>query len=143
MQIFRPRLLATFVLALLTPLVVGGCSTTAETLDVGDCLRDPSTGTSGVHVVDCTVPHRGQVVGLYEPVGGPYPGVDQLTKEAEVPCQDAFQEFVGSDPLTSVFTLFPLLPTEGAWASGDTTVACIAAIYGDATVKSSFEGARR
>ena len=143
MQVSRRHHLTTFALALLAPIALGACSTTAETLDVGDCLRDPSTGTSGVHVVDCATPHRGQVVELYEPVGGPYPGVDQLTKEAEVPCQEAFQEFVGSDPLTSVFILFPLLPTEGAWGSGDTTVACIAAVYGDATVKSSFEGARR
>lgn len=139
----KARTLGMWTATAMVVTAVSSCSAAAQELRVGDCLKDPSAGTSGVRVVDCTAPHRGQVVGLHEPVQGPYPGVDLLSEEAQVPCQEAFEEFVGLDPMISVLDLFPLLPTQAAWEDGETTVACVAATYGERKVESTFENAQR
>ncbi len=131
------------VTGLVVLLGLSGCSAPSTSLELGDCLRDPSAGSRSIHVVDCEAPHRGQVVGLYEPIGGPYPGIDLLSAEAELPCEEAFEEFIGTSPLTSVFDLFPLIPSEQAWEEGDTLVACIAAIHGEGESSSSFEDSHR
>lgn len=140
---WRRQTVGSSLLASLLGFALAGCGSEPATLTVGDCLVSPTEGSGRAHVVACAEPHRGQVVGMYEPVGGPYPGADVLTEESEAPCEQAFTTFVGSDPLTSVLDLFPLLPTEEAWESGDRTVVCVAAVYDELMVKSSFENSHR
>lgn len=133
----------------LVPLV-GGCalfgSSGAEPireLTVGDCLYAPSAHGDSAKVVDCEHPHSGQVVGVYQPEGGPYPGADILASEAQAYCAEAFARFVGSDPLTSVLDLFPLLPTQGGWDEGDTSVVCVASTFDDLKVRQTFKESHR
>lgn len=136
-----PRSLYALILVGLSTIGLGACSAEHAPLTVGDCLARLD-GQKGPAAVECSAPHQGQVVGFYEPVGGPYPGIDLLTQEATLACAEAFREFVGSDPLTSTLDLLPLLPTEGAWEEGDTTVVCIAAPP-DGSVTYSFEDSHR
>lgn len=136
-------------LTVLAPLI-GGCATAGsngveptDSLAVGDCLFSPSARGDSGKVVDCGRPHSGQVVGIYRATGGPYPGPDLLAEEAQSYCASAFTEFVGSDPLTSVLDLFPLLPTESAWADGDVNVVCVAATFDDLKVRQTFRNSHR
>ena len=142
------KLVALTVLAPL--LVLGGCSAAGssgveptDSLAVGDCLLAPTARGDSAKVVDCTRPHSGQVVGIYRAIGGPYPGPDLLAGEAQSYCASAFTEFVGSDPLTSVLDLFPLLPTESAWDEGDVFVVCVAATFDNVQVRQTFKNSHR
>lgn len=134
---------AILTVAALGAISMAGCAVEAGELEVGDCLKSPHVTGPRVQVVDCNEPHGAQVVGLYRPVGGPYPGAEILAAESEDACETAFADFVGSDPLTSVLDLFPLLPTEAAWGRGETAVVCVAATYNEQMVRSSFEDAHR
>lgn len=135
-----------FALALATGgcgLVSRGSSETTDSLSTGDCLVSLTARGSSARVIDCSMPHRGQVVGVYDAVSGPYPGADQLASEAREYCEDAFEEFVGSNALTSVLDLFPLLPTESSWDEGDHSVVCVASTYDNSTVVTTFKDSHR
>ncbi len=131
-------------------LMLSGCgpvghsnAETTQSLNTGDCLVSPTAKGNSARVVDCSVPHRAQVVGVYEATPGPYPGANQLASEAREYCEDAFEDFVGSSPLTSVLDLFPLLPAESSWDEGDHSVVCVASTYEDATAVSTFKDSHR
>ncbi len=122
---------------------LAGCSDSTLDPVEGTCLRDPSPNSTSVQVVPCEDAHTAQVVGVFEAVSGPYPGVDVLSSESSGFCAQAFETFVGSDPTTSVLDLYPLVPSESSWESGDTSVLCVASTFAGQEVNSSFANSHR
>ncbi len=124
----RASLVAGAASLAVSSLLLAGCSSAdREELELGTCINgDISSGTlQGIDQVDCDSPHFGQVVGMLTVPGGPYPGTDTLTDEAEQPCKTALAEYAGIELSTSVLDLVPLLPSESAWEDGDRTVLCL------------------
>lgn len=110
------------------------CFSTGETRAL-----DPT----GVEPIPCTEPHQCEVVGLYEAVGGPFPGNDTLAREAHEPCIEQFEQYTGAKAPESVYDLYPLLPTEAAWDEGDTTVLCVARLPGNELLTRSVKDTGR
>lgn len=86
-------------------------------LEVGDCIVPPeSTSDEAIDVgrvgtVDCSEPHDGEVVSVFELSGFTYPGDDVLFNRAVEQCP---QE------ISLVF-----YPSEESWSQGDREVACV------------------
>lgn len=134
-------------LVLLGLAAAGGCSQQAFEPAVGRCF-DVKGGEipdwAEMMEVPCDQPHRGEVVGLYEPVGGPYPGTDLLGREAADHCAKRFTEYVGSNPVESVLDLYPLIPTRTSWEEdGDKQVVCAVQLPGDLPLTKSIKDSER
>ena len=79
---------------------------------------------SDLDVVPCTESHDGEVTGVYQAVGGSYPGEDAITDEAERRCAD-----FAPDNLTSTsrddLSIYFIYPRSANWAVGDREVQCL------------------
>lgn len=105
-------------------LLLPACST-EQSVDVGDCLNDLKIPRP--RIVSCEREHSGEVVGKYVAEGSEYPGAEALQDDAKQPCEDAFQEYVGSPASESIYDLAPLIPTKSSWDDrDDREVLCVA-----------------
>lgn len=100
--------------------------------EVGACLdwrgEIAATATADeIRVVDCGVPHAGEVVARPEHPGATsYPGEDALLAWAWAPCIAGFRDYVGSEYWTSSLDLALLYPSDILWLKGDRTLECVA-----------------
>ena len=89
----------------------------ASELEVGDCIvppdvtSDETVDVERVRTVDCSEPHDGEVVSVFELDGFTYPGDDVLFNRAFEQC-----------PQESSLVFYP---TEESWSQGDREVACV------------------
>ena len=110
----------TFAFAVVIVLAILACEEGKSTFDleVGDCIVPPpdvsideSIEVERVGTVDCSEPHDGEVVAVFEMNGFTYPGDDELFNRAYDQCpQEASLVFY---------------PSEESWAEGDREVACV------------------
>ncbi len=111
------------VAAGLGAVALAGCSS-APTIEVGDCLTNPSA--DHVRVISCEQSHSGEVVGSYRAEDGPYPGEAALEQQAQGSCAAAFALYVGVPVASSIYDLVPLLPTKNTWEKrGDREILCV------------------
>lgn len=115
---------------LFTPIILStaGCSDTGRSdLELGDCIDAnlDSGKVENIKPADCEDPHFGQVVGILDVTGGPYPGSDRLTEETASQCKEAAEEFAQIELLASAYDLATLVPSESSWESGDHDVLCV------------------
>jgi hypothetical protein len=113
----RSRLTLALAAAVAFAACAGGNS--AFELQVGDCIMPPDAEAGeGVHVdnvrtVDCSEPHDGEVVALFNIEGDVYPGDEALFQQAVEQCPSEASNFV--------------YPSEESWHElDDGEVACIA-----------------
>jgi hypothetical protein len=110
--------------------------TTVEKLKAGDCVQK-LTGTkiSTVPVIDCAAPHEVQLVGLYTPRKGAYPGQKSLITTGATGCAPVVRSAVreNAPPVETV----PLVPSEATWKSGNRRILCFVGATGAANLTES------
>lgn len=113
----------------------------------GSCLlgvRDARELTEEtVKVVDCAMPHDGEVVANVEHPGGSYPGEDALFAFGGTSCRLAFKSYVGVSFRASRLEMLVLYPEEILWLKGDRTIDCIAIAPDDTPLVGSVRGTRQ
>ena len=141
----RTRVQALAVAALLA-VALASCGTSVFELEAGECFDDPDSfeAVSDVTTVSCDEPHDNQVFAI-ESISGPsnYPGWDLVAAESDEVCLDAFEPFVGTDYLSSMFEIGWLAPTADSWADGDRGVVCFLYDPTLAPITGSVEGSGR
>ena len=110
-------------------LVLAGCSSTIDSLGVGDCFNAPepsyvATEISDVDVVDCDEPHRYEMYALKEMTNSSFPGESQAADMADDYCLSRFESFVGMEYDYSIYYNFSIFPTSGSWSQGDRSIQC-------------------
>jgi hypothetical protein len=97
--------------AVLVLLMAAACmGTSVFELEVGDCIKDPHSTEefkeiSTVERVDCSEPHYGQVLALFELEESEFPGLDALDSTAWERCPSG---------TTDIF-----VPSEKSWREAD------------------------
>lgn len=109
--------------------VLAGCSTTIDSLSVGDCFSGPEasyvgTKVSDVDVVDCSEPHRYEIYAAKEMTNSSYPGESQAANIAADYCASRFQSYVGMEYTYSIYYISSVYPTSGSWSQGDRSIQC-------------------
>lgn len=141
------RTLGLVAVGALSAVLVAACGAKVEDPEVGMCFDNPdptTTATAGISPIPCDKPHTCEIVGMFEAVGGPYPGLERLTQESQEACVADFEQYVGMNPLESVYDLYPLVPTKEAWENqDDTTVLCVARLPSDQPISGSIAGVSR
>ena len=106
----------------------------ASTLAVGDCVYDPFD-TSVAHgfdggqefqVVDCSVPHGGEVVYVGQGSGS---DPDDAWAAANETCIAQFEEYVRSDYFQSDLWVTAYLPGAASWTAGERAFVCVASPF--------------
>ena len=105
---------------------LGAGASTAEDLQVGDCLND--AGLSGivtsVPVVPCDEPHDSEAYAEFDLDEGPFPGKEQIVARGDAGCVEAFAAFVGIPFNDSELAYSYYQPTESSWPQGDRRILC-------------------
>jgi hypothetical protein len=103
----------------------------AAGVDVGDCLRDPTTSLADgeneierVRTVSCLEQHAEEVYASVTLIGIEFPGIEVIGVRASIGCIGRFEDFVGVPYAESILELSYLTPTEESWAVGDRVVLC-------------------
>jgi len=108
-------------------------------LVVGQCFDvPPEVGAVGtddaelleVEVMPCDEPHDHEIISAFDheaASGVAYPGIDELTANAEDRCIADFETWVGSSFEVSSLDILVLGPTAEGWSLDDRTLLCIAA----------------
>ena len=109
-------------------------------LRVGDCLREVRSVGTDPPVVDCDLPHRGEVFATPSLPPGPYPGRDMVPSLAADACKARFKLFVGRELESAELNLFTVWPIEATWAT-KRKVTCVVFDYADVT--GTLKGADR
>ena len=109
--------------------LLAGCSTTIDSLSVGDCFNGPEasyagTEVSDVDVVDCSEPHRYEIYAAKEMTNSSYPGQSQAGAMADDFCLSRFQSYVGMEYTYSIYYISSAFPTSGSWSQGDRSIQC-------------------
>ena len=109
--------------------VLAGCSTTIDSLSVGDCFSGPeasytATEVSDVDVVECSEPHRYEIYAVKEMTNSSFPGQSQAANMADDYCLSRFESFVGMEYDYSIYYLSSVFPTSGSWSQGDRSIQC-------------------
>ena len=109
--------------------LLAGCSTTIDSLSVGDCFNGPEasyagTEVSDVDVVDCSEPHRYEIYAAKEMTNNSYPGQSQAGAMADDYCLSRFQSYVGMEYTYSIYYISTAFPTSGSWSQGDRSIQC-------------------
>ena len=109
--------------------VLAGCSTTIDSLSVGDCFNGPEasyvgTEVSDVDVVDCSEPHRYEIYAAKEMTNNSFPGDNQAANMADDYCLSRFQSYVGTEYAYSIYYISSAVPTSGSWSQGDRSIQC-------------------
>ncbi len=123
----RKLLVGGALLALLMGLTA--CSDTpANEFEAGECTNDDLSGSIGeIETVDCDEEHTGEAYAQFDIDGDEFPGVDEVSTEAQERCfGDLFEDYVGTPYSESVFLAQFLAPSEDSWEQADDrTVICI------------------
>ncbi len=111
-------------------LVASACSTSVFSLEVGDCMKDTSTGeVSAVNTVDCTEPHMAEVYHSFDVSLPAYDG-DAIDSQSVDQCLGAFEGYVGIDYASSIYDITTLSPTLESWnEADDREVLCLLVPY--------------
>lgn len=109
--------------------VLAGCSTTIDSLSVGDCFKGPEASyvgieVSDVDVVDCSEPHRYEIYAAKEMTNNSFPGDNQAANMADDYCLSRFQSYVGLEYNYSIYYISSVVPTSGSWSQGDRSIQC-------------------
>lgn len=117
-------------------------------LAVGDCFDPIDDAKDGAFlaalVLPCSSPHRHEVFGLPELAGAPatpFPGRDELDRQARDLCGAAFESYVGIPFDRSGYGYTYYAPAESQWAAGERTVWCV--IDAGTLLTGSVKGARQ
>lgn len=101
-------------------------STTATSLQAGDCILDPGADqVVDVARVDCATPHDFEVIGTVTLTGSAYPGDAQAVAAARAACEPVFASYVGEPYDDSPWFINVFTPTAETWASGERTATCL------------------
>jgi len=122
---------------------------------VGDCLQEPDASSdevTDVTVVPCDGAHDYELYDEFDLTtdDDQWPGMEQLSADADGGCYDAFETFVGVpfDESESLWYTY-YHPTEQSWAEGDRAIQCLIYEASDSRgmnltpVEGSLEGAAR
>jgi len=107
----RWRVTAWVVGAVIVGLMAAGCAgTSVFDLEEGDCIKDPNlteefTEVGTVQRVDCSEPHYGRVLALFDVEDSEFPGLDELGTMAWEGCPSG--------------TVDILVPSERSWNEAD------------------------
>ncbi|AKU65789.1 septum formation protein [Schaalia meyeri] len=107
---------------------LAGCSdSSVRHMRVGQCIRLPHEETATtVETTGCAREHDAEVFHVTSAPDGDFPGADTLNKQAETECISAFDEYVGTDYLTSSLDATWMIPTKDSWAQKDRSIVCLA-----------------
>ena len=97
-------------------------------LEVGDCvngLKEAEVLVS-VDAVACSEPHDAELYATVEVPDGPWPGVEELSLDAQQQCSDEMAENFQAAYEDEGVELFFLHPTSASWREGDREIDCIA-----------------
>ncbi len=96
-------------------------------LQVGDCVRDMSTGdsTGYVDVVPCTAKHLDEVFAIFD-LPRQLPGEGTVESLAEHGCQTRFGSYARHSSTAVNTQIVPYLPTQDHWGGDDKSVMCVA-----------------
>ena len=120
-----PRALRSVVAAglLLVALLAAGCTRTAVTFTIGECVNLPEgTEVTSYDAVPCEIPHDAEVFALPQVPGDattPFPGATSLDGFAEERCLEEFAEYVGTPYEDSDLFLSWIAPTSAAWGEAE------------------------
>ncbi len=124
-------------------LAVGDCVDLSGSVDADGSNDD--TEVDELPIVDCSLPHDGEVYHLGEIERfDEYPGRRPVLANVELVCTGTvFTDYVGIDYVDSEFGLFTLSPTDESWPLGDRGFICIATGAGGAPLVGSVRGSNR
>ena len=97
-------------------------------LEVGDCMNGLQEAEVVVTVdaVACSQPHDAELYATIEVADGDWPGVEELSLEAQQRCSDEMAENFEAAYEDDSVELFFLHPTSASWREGDREIDCIA-----------------
>jgi hypothetical protein len=128
--------------------LLAACSDDPEvaTLDVGECVSqetlEGSIGAEEIDTVDCDDPHFAELIGKFDIDGDDYPGDDVVQEEGEAGCESRFEDYVGVDTETSMYSVGPVTPSQETWENADDReVLCFGFDDGAGSIGGSMEGA--
>ena len=103
----------------------GSDTVAVTTLKPGDCINGiQSNGAiEDLPVIECGLPHEGEVYAIFDLPAGPWPGDAAVQKQAETRCQAEFKSYA-PNAADSVEVLF-LHPLQQSWTR-DRGVTCVA-----------------
>ena len=105
---------------------------------VGQCIRLPHEETATtVETTGCAREHDAEVFHVTSAPDGDFPGADTLNKQAETECLPAFDEYVGTDYLTSSLDATWMIPTKDPWAPKDRSIVFLALSLAHSNLPSS------
>lgn len=114
-------------------------------LEVGDCIMDPydnvieddtgGTWVSGVAVVDCDVPHYGEVYAVV-PMQAETFVEDDIYAEADELCYVRYETFMGIAYDDSLYYYEAYYPSQVGWKFGDRETTCVVTSFESDTVGS-------
>jgi hypothetical protein len=101
-------------------------STTAISLQAGDCILDPAAAqVTDVDRVECASPHDFEVIGTVTLTGSEYPGSTQVVADARAACEPVFVLYVGEPYEDSPWFINVFTPTAETWADGERSATCL------------------
>jgi hypothetical protein len=116
-----------------TTTVARGDETAALDLVEGTCLVDADfaegepTQVTELTTIRCREPHQAEiyeVIQLRPGRAAPFPGGDELRRDARRRCRARFEAFVGVPWTASELEFATLQPTRASWAEGDRAIVC-------------------
>jgi hypothetical protein len=93
-------------------------------VNIGDCLffdYDYTATTTVLFTVDCSLPHEGEVLGLFRHHESEYPGQGALWRRAGQAFSDTADSLREAGWITGGFSYQELAPTEADWEAGERT----------------------
>jgi len=113
-------------LALVVPLAACSDSSVMH-MRVGQCILLPEEETATtVETTGCTREHDAEVFYVSSAPDGDFPGADELNRQAEKECISHFEDYVGSNYLSSSLDATWMIPTKDSWAHKDRAIVCLA-----------------
>jgi hypothetical protein len=91
---------------------------------IGDCLffdYDYTATTTALFTVDCSLPHEGEVLGIFRHHESEYPGQVALWRRAGQAFSDTADSLREAGWITGGFSYQELAPTEADWEAGERT----------------------
>lgn len=103
-----------------------------EDLKVGDCVSEIATDTQNSEkvateatVVDCSAPHRYEMVGNGQSTAATYTEAD-TDSEISTVCKPLMSSYVGSPAKAEDYRILAVAPSQETWDQGDRTFVCFA-----------------
>lgn len=118
-------------------------------LRLGDCLNDPNISeadeaeaVSSVSAIPCDQPHDFEVYAESDQLfyrQSVRPDEEEILERANRFCGVEFENFVGVNLQSSIFTYYYFYPTKKSWNQGDRTISCLLGHY----LGTKLEGSKR